>query len=176
MTYRSAKARVVRRAPYDHGQPIRAIDTQPIAILVTLLAILILLAASGTKTHALVFDLPNPTPAHTAGLSIPTDRLTVTETDQVFWNAQPVSMSELANILQERRYFEGPRGLVFTPDGRASYDYSLKVLALVEKSGNARTDFCFGGIEQHRAFGKAGRPVPVDQRLPLLPCNVSQGW
>ena len=52
----------LRRGPLprrvDHGEPIRAIDTRPMLFVALFIAVVFLLAASQTRTHALLVELP----------------------------------------------------------------------------------------------------------------------
>jgi len=154
------------RGRFDHGEPIGKIDTRPMVFVALFVAILFLIAASQTRTHALLVDLP-----YHVGESMPDDgpagvvhRIRVTETDGLMFDGELVTQAELMDRLQATvREPQEPR-IAFEPDANASYNLAAHTLALIQRTGFINSLFCLDGLEKHRDFGKgggAGAPFPV---------------
>ncbi len=152
-------------ARFDHGEPIRTIDTRPMVFVALFVAILFLIPASQTRTHALLVDLPyhvgQPTPDGPAGV---VHRIRVTETDGLMFDGELVTKAELMDRLQATvREPQEPR-IAFEPDANASYNLAAHTLALIQRTGFINSLFCLDGLEKHRDFGRGGRagsPFPV---------------
>ena len=155
---------------FDHGEPIRKLDTMPLLIVSILLAIVLLLNAR-VQQHVLIIDFPFPLAHGDGELGFPTDVLVIGEDGALYWNSEPVSDGELIRILEDRTLDGTPRGLNFLPDPRASYDRSLKVLSLVQSLGHADAGFCFAGLARHRRFGKEDTARPTAGGPPDLVCE-----
>ena len=154
-----------------HYEPIHRIDTRPHAVFFSLLALIMLLPASNTPTHAVTIDLPMPGLPLYAELSPPRDLVIVTESDQILWNAQPISLTELEENLRWRLRQPERRQIVFDPQGGAGYDLSLKVLALIKSTGNAGPEFCFGNLSRYGRFGTEDRQGTNFDTQGGLPCG-----
>lgn len=155
---------------FDHGEPIRKLDTMPLLIASILLAIMMLLNTR-VQQHVLIIDFAFPLAPGDAVLGFPTDLLVIGDDGALYWNSEPVSDGELVRILEERPLDATPRGLKFLPDPRASYDRTLKVLPLVKSLGHADAGFCFAGLACHRRFGKEDTARPTAGGPPDLVCE-----
>jgi biopolymer transport protein ExbD len=157
----------LRRRPaprrFDHGQPIRGIDTRPTLYVSLFIAVVFLLAASQTRTHALLVELPQPD----AGLieaSFPTTiyRVEITASGQVQFNGMDVGAQQLELALVEVGKLSPRAVLAFEPHGDAAYDLSVHTLAIIQRAGVNDEWFCINGMEKHGEFGKAsGHPLPL---------------
>lgn len=163
------KFRRIRRSAYDHGEPIRAIDTRPALVFFSLLAILMLLPASAMRTHALIIDLAPLDPDDHAFFSLPTDRVSVTSDDRIRWNSNFISAGTLATELKRSRFDEDPHRLIFEADGEASYDRVAKVLLIIKKSDRLDDRFCISGLAKHRDFGKPWRHIAMRLTIAVSP-------
>ena len=157
-------------ASFDHGEPIRKLDTMPLLIVSILLA-LVMLLNTRVPQHALIIDFAFPKSQSGGELGFPTDLLTIAADGQVYWNSQPVSDSELVQILSGRHSEGRPRGLKFLPDPHASYDRSLQILSVVKSFGHAEAGFCFAELARHRRFGKEYGERPGASGPPDFICD-----
>lgn len=155
---------------FDHGEPIRKLDTMPVLIVSILLAIMMLLNTR-VPQHALMIDFAFPVVPSGGELGFPTDLLAIAADGQLYWNSRPVSDRELVQILTERRSDARPRGLKFLPDPHASYERSLRILSVVKSLGHAGAGFCFAELARHRRFGKGGSETPSTGGPPDFICD-----
>ena len=157
----------MRRSPaprrFDHGQPIRGIDTRPMLFVALFIAVVFLLAASQTPTHALLVDL-RPPPANLPDEADPPIvlRIRVTPEDAILFNGVAVDSGQLEALLNHASTLEPRALLAFEPDGNASYNLSVHTLALIQRAGLIDPWFCMDGMRQHKDFGKSyGHPMPL---------------
>ena len=147
------------RNAFDHGEPIHRINTLPLLLFCTLVAMLALLWASRTPTHALLIDLPisipippeiSPGTVHVVGttaLGRPTlDGMELTR-EQLRDRLQAIASAPAPA--------PAPAGIVFEPADNARYEDALRTLALVKETGLADARFCFGGTDRNRRFAKS---------------------
>lgn len=156
---RCPKGRAQRRPfhpkRFDHGAPITKIDIRPLPILLTCLVAFVALFLKA-PTHAVVFDIQT-LDEHTAlkqqyefQLEEPINRITLTENDTLLWNCEPITIGQLATLLQESQSMAIEPVTVFDPAPNASYDHAAKLLQVIRASGVAK--FYFDGLDQHRSF------------------------
>lgn len=163
-----AMRRTPLRPTFDHGAPISAIDTRPMMFVALFVALIFLLAASQTRTHALLVDLPlhfrDLPPA--VGPAPVIHRIAVTENDMLLLNGKRVTPAKMIGILKAAR--QGPRELriAFEPDANASYEKSVQTLAVLQRSGFVSSLFCLDGLEKHRHFSTE-QPAPFPLMLTL---------
>lgn len=166
-----------RRKPFDHGQPLSRPDTLPLLFFCIFLVIFVLMTIA-PRTHALLFDIPNPVEDN--GEVLPgfliTDRVGVTENGELTMNGLRVTQQQLLDMLVAARREGQVRGLVFAPHPKSRYNDALRALAIIKFAGAGDAGFCFGAIEQHRSFGKLGRDAPVAEHPPHLPCDPARDW
>lgn len=157
----------LRRGPapqrFDHGAPIRAIDTRPMLFVALFIAVLFLLAASQTPTHALLIKLPQPEAGLLAnGYPPVVYRVEITAADQLRLNGELVSVDDLVARLSQASKLEPRPVLAFEPDGAASYDLAAHTLAVLQRAGLNDERFCIDGMEKHGEFGmSSGHPLPL---------------
>lgn len=157
----------LRRSPaprrFDHGEPIAAIDTLPMLCVALFIAVVFLLAASQTRTHALLVELPQPEAGLIGtGLAPIAIRIGVTASGQLRFNDVPVDEQQLEFLLGEVSKLEPRAVLAFEPDGAASYDLAAHTLAIIQRAGVNDEWFCINGMEKHGEFGKSsGHPLPL---------------
>lgn len=148
---------------FDHGEPIRAIDTRPMLFVALFIAVVFLLAASQTRVQAVLIKLPQPE----AGLLASGDppvvyRIEVTAADQLRLNGELVSVDELVALLSQASKLEPRPVLAFEPDGAASYNLAAHTLAVLQRAGLNDERFCIDGMEKHGEFGMgSGHPLPL---------------
>jgi biopolymer transport protein ExbD len=154
------------RPPFDHGRPIVLPNFTPAAMLFAVLA-MVFLALQRPPTHALMIDLPV-----TSGLgegpeiwpaNIPVHRIVPTVANEILWDGEPISQTELVRRLHAAKTAIPRPGIVYAPRAHASYDLSAKVLNIIATAGLTEERFCLGGLAQHRDFASA----PAQYRLNL---------
>ena len=157
----------LRRGPmprrFDHGEPIAAIDTRPMLFVALFIAVVFLLVASQTRTHALLVELPQPE-AGLIGTGAPPAiyRVELTASGQLRFNGEVVNAQQLEVLLLQVGALEPRAVLAFEPDGAASYDLAAHTLAVIHRAGLNDEWFCINGMEKHGEFNKSrGHPLPL---------------
>ena len=157
--------------PLPLAEPMHQIPHLPILIFCTLVTCILLLPHAVLRSHAIIIDLPYPSSSHDLALGFPTDRIIVTPDSRILWNAEPITMAQLFNLLHERTSRDERSGLIFDPSGSADYEIALHVLAAIKASGNAEAGFCFGDLSPYRRFEKeSAAPIPLAES-DMRPCN-----
>lgn len=157
----------LRRGPaprrFDHGEPIRAIDTRPILFVALFIAVVFLLAASQTRTHALLVELPQPEAGlHGTRLLPIANRVDLTASGQLRFNGEVVNAQQLESLLGEVSKLEPRAVLAFEPEGDAAYDLAAHTLAIIHRAGVNDEWFCINGMEKYGEFGRSlGHPLPL---------------
>jgi biopolymer transport protein ExbD len=137
--------------PTRRGEPFAELNTTPlIDVLLVLLVMLILALPPATNT--LPLPLPSAGPRSTPKLDPVHNVVAVTAVDAILWNGEPVGEGELAALLQAATALNPEPTLELAPDGRASYDKSVRVLRLVKLSGATRIGIV--GNERFRGFAR----------------------
>lgn len=132
------------------GEPMIDMNMTPLIDVLLVLLIMFIITIP-VATHSVDIDLPIPTPNDNPPPVDPIkNKLVLTATDQILWNATPISQSELVANLQESLRYEVEPELQFEPEALASYDLSVKVLNIIKASGV--TKFGFVGNEKYRVF------------------------
>lgn len=129
-------------------RPIGAINTTPLIDVMLVLLIMFVITIP-VATHSVDVDLPGE-PCHECSLSELTNKVTVTASDTLLWNGEPVSEMQLAGLLAQTRTLAVEPELQFEPDANASYSLSARTLAAIDASGVTR--FGFVGNERYRQF------------------------
>jgi len=147
-----------RRLRYDHGEPIRGIDIRPMVFVALFVAILFLIPASQTRTHALLVDLPigiappDYAPAYLV--------VNIAENGEISLDDVPVMLDDLSQAIIAK---QGSWPIVLLrADADTAYETVALVLSKISSAGVAPTDICFDPqqLEAHRRFEKIGfRPV-----------------
>lgn len=157
----------MRRGPaprrFDHGEPIRAIDTRPMLFVALFIAVVFLLAASQTRQHALLVELPQPE-AGLIGTGLPPvlHRIRIAASGKVMFDGMWVDDAKLEKLLERVKSTEPRAVLAFEPDGSAQYERSAQTLAMIYRAGLVDDWFCIDGIEKHRdPDGYRGHPLPL---------------
>lgn len=170
----------LRRAPprprFDHGAPISAIDTRPMVFVALIMAVVFLLAASQTRTHVLLVDLPFQPPELSphSGPFMPVHRIRMTDEGTVLFDGQPVSTMQLAVLLEETKAAPRHSAIAFEPDGNVPYGVAASTLAVVARAGLIDRFFCIDGLEKHQQFAKRGSAFPILLSIRLDPKTGAQ--
>lgn len=157
----------MRRGPaprrFDHGEPIAAIDTRPMLFVALFIVVVFLLAASQTRQHALLVELPQPEAGlHGTGYPPIVYRVELTASGQLRFNGEVVNAQQLESLLLQASTLEPRPVLAFEPDGTASYDLAAHTLAIIQRAGVNDQRFCIDGMEKHGEFDKnSGHPLPL---------------
>ena len=137
----------------DDGSPMMEMNTTPLIDVMLVLLIMFIITIP-VATHSIDIDLPPPAPPNSVPPVNPIrNKVVVTESGTVAWNAAPVSGSELVTLLKATTTMDPEPELQFQPESEASYDLSSKVLNIIK--GSKVTKFGFVGNEQYSEFNKA---------------------
>ncbi len=134
------------------GEPMLDMNMTPLIDVLLVLLIMFIITIP-VATHSIDIDLPqgNP-PPQDIQIDPIKNKLVLTATDQILWNAEVIDAGQLRTILQETTTMAVEPELQFEPEANASYDLSAKVLQIIKGSGV--TKFGFVGNEKYRVFGK----------------------
>ena len=134
------------------GEPMLDMNMTPLIDVLLVLLIMFIITIP-VATHSIDIDLPqgNP-PPQDIQIDPIKNKLVLTATDQILWNAEVIDDGQLRTILQETTTMAVEPELQFEPEANASYDLSAKVLQIIKGSGV--TKFGFVGNEKYRVFGK----------------------
>jgi biopolymer transport protein ExbD len=138
---------------FDHGEPIRAIDTRPMLFVALFIAVVFLLAASQTRTHALLVELPQGFAP--PDFAPPYMVVSLAEGGDLALDGIPVPLAGLAAAIRAKA-FDLPIVLLRAqPD--TAYDRVAHVLDQISEAGVAPEDICFDGrqLEGSGNFNKS---------------------
>ena len=131
------------------GEPLSELNTTPL-IDVLLVMLIMLILTLPPVTNTLEYSLPSPQPGPKPD---PVENtITITAADTILWNGQFVSEGELETALARAVALRPEPQLLLSPDGRASYAESARVLQLIKRSG--ATNVGFAGSERFGTFGR----------------------
>lgn len=136
------------------GQPMTDMNMTPLIDVLLVLLIMFIITIP-VATHAVAIDLPQPNPNPPPDMVDPIkNKLVLTQTDQILWNAEPIDQGTLVANLNTSMAMQPEPELQFEPEPLASYDLSARVLNIIKASGV--TKFGFVGNEKYRQFGSGG--------------------
>ena len=136
----------------DDGEPMMEMNTTPLIDVMLVLLIMFIITIP-VATHSVDIDLPSPTPDDNPPPIDPVkNKVVLTPANEILWNGNPISQSELVSNLRESTQMAVEPELQFEPEPNASYDLSAKVLNVIKATGV--TKFGFVGNEKYRVFGK----------------------
>ncbi|MEL6529094.1 MAG: biopolymer transporter ExbD [Pseudomonadota bacterium] len=136
------------------GEPMIDMNMTPLIDVLLVLLIMFIITIP-VATHSVDIDLPaGDPPPQDVQIDPVKNKLVLTSTDQILWNAEPVNQGQLVTLLQETTQMAVEPELQFEPEAQASYDVSAKVLQVIKSSGV--TKFGFVGNEKYRVFGSGG--------------------
>jgi biopolymer transport protein ExbD len=141
----------------DDGSPMMEMNTTPL-IDVMLVLLIMLIMTLPPVTNSVNIDLPSPSPSNSI-VKTDKNKIILTPIDQIMWNGQIITDSQLVSNLQETLKLPVEPELQFEPDPQASYNLSSQVLNIIKASGV--TKFGFVGNEQYRVFQKGGPANPT---------------
>jgi biopolymer transport protein ExbD len=134
------------------GEPMLDMNMTPLIDVLLVLLIMFIITIP-VATHSVDIDLPQgDSPPPDIIIEPIKNKLVLTTTDQILWNAEAISPGQLVTILAETTTMAVEPELQFEPEPNASYDLTAKVLQIIKGSGV--TKFGFVGNEKYRIFGK----------------------
>ena len=139
----------------DDGAPMIEMNMTPLIDVLLVLLIMFIITIP-VATHAVNIDLPqpNPNPPPEDQIDPIKNKIVLTQTDEILWNGDVLSESELVRNLTLTREMAVEPELQFEPEALASYELSARVLNVIKASGV--TKFGFVGNERYRTFGSVG--------------------
>ena len=106
----------------DDGEPMMDMNMTPLIDVLLVLLIMFIITIP-VATHAVNIDLPSPTNnPDTPDVDPIKNKIVLTPTGEILWNAEPISQGELVGNLQESLTFAVEPELQFEPEANASYD------------------------------------------------------
>ncbi len=136
------------------GEPMLDMNMTPLIDVLLVLLIMFIITIP-VATHSVDIDLPQGNPPPTDIVVDPVkNKLILSSTDQILWNAEPIDAGQLRTLLQETTTMAVEPELQFEPEAQASYDLTAKVLQIIKSSGV--TKFGFVGNEKYRVFSGPG--------------------
>lgn len=169
----AAVARRRSRARFEHGPPIRRIDTLPILLFLCAL-VAALLATWRPPPQALVIDLPPPLPVELrppVAQDMLVLRIGVDRNGRPLFNGTGVTHDQMRYFLAEAARLPLTPGVLFEPDPRARYGDAISILNAIRKAGLAQWQFCFAGLGQHRRLNKDWRVTARHLSLVIDPAK-----
>lgn len=132
------------------GEPMLDMNMTPLIDVLLVLLIMFIITIP-VATHSVDIDLPQGAPPPSDVQIDPVkNKLILTATDGILWNALPIDQGQLVTLLAETRGMPVEPELQFEPEPTASYDITAKVLQIIKGSGV--TKFGFVGNEKYRVF------------------------
>lgn len=143
------------RLPFDHGEAIWRCRYDVVAAVLFAVAGALLWATYQNPTHAVNVDLPGPSflqPEWDAPppADEPANIVSITSSDVIEWNGEPVDYPLLLANLQDQLNQPIEPRTVFSPAPDASYDSASKVIAVIRMSGV--TKLCFAYLPEYLDF------------------------
>jgi len=133
------------------GEPMLDMNMTPLIDVLLVLLIMFIITIP-VATHSVDIDLPSgDPPPQDIQIDPVKNKLVLTSTDQILWNAEPVNQGQLVSLLAETTNMAIEPELQFEPEAQASYNVSARVLQVIKQSGV--TKFGFVGNEKYRVFG-----------------------
>jgi biopolymer transport protein ExbD len=118
----------------DSGEPMLDMNVTPLIDVMLVLLIMFIITIP-IQTHAVKLDLPvntdqpNPPPIDPIK-----NVLSINAQDQVLWNGQPVTMTQLRSYLDTTQQMNPVPELHLQPDATARYEVVDKVLAVTKQA------------------------------------------
>lgn len=140
----------------DDGAPMMEMNMTPLIDVLLVLLIMFIISIP-VANHAVNIDLPGPPPPNSTPPPIDPikNKIVLTPEDEILWNGDLLSRSELVFNLQTSLELPVEPELQFEPEANASYDLSAKILNDIKISGVTR--FGFVGNEKYRSFGSTAQ-------------------
>lgn len=136
----------------DDGQPMMDMNMTPLIDVLLVLLIMFIITIP-VATHAVNIDLPaaDPNPPPEDQIDPIKNKIVLTASGQILWNADTINRAQLVRNLQETLSYSVEPELQFEPEANASYELAANVLNIIKQSGV--TKFGFVGNEKYRTFG-----------------------
>ena len=116
------------------GEPMMEINTTPLIDVMLVLLIMFIITIP-IQTHAVKLDLPVNQPNQAPPPINPVKNvLSINAQDQVLWNGQPVSMTQLRSYLDTTQQMNPIPELHLQPDATARYEVVDEVLAVTKQA------------------------------------------
>ena len=160
---------------YDHGEPIKAIDTRPMAFVFGLVALVMLFASTPSYpvgTQAMLIQLPFFSPPPISSRDIerpPVFKIRVNAAGIIFINGKETDRRDIASATGTRTKSKPLVSLNIAPN--ASYESVLLTLRELDRLQlTSPTHFCFLDQWKHRFFEKSvGGSLQILTTLPPDP-------
>ena len=137
----------------DDGNPMIEMNMTPLIDVLLVLLIMFIITIP-VATHSVDIDLPLPNPNPSENIDPIKNKISLTQTDEILWNGQPIDESTLVANLNQTKAMKPEPELQFEPEALASYELSARTLDIIKRTGV--TKFGFVGNERYREFGKGG--------------------
>lgn len=119
---------------------------------VLLVLLIMLIMAVPIKVHETTIDLPTDKPCVGCVMNEQENTVAITASDQLLWNATPVTRDQLKAQVAASSALESQPLLRFEPDAMASYDASARTITAIKEAGATR--FAFIGNHRYKEFDR----------------------
>src|SRR3954467_4495414 len=117
----------------DSGEPMIDMNVTPLIDVMLVLLIMFIITIP-IQTHAVKLDLPANNQTHRPPITPVKNILSVNAQDQVLWNGQPVTMTQLRQYLDTTQQMNPIPELHLQPDAPARYEIVDEVLAVTKRA------------------------------------------
>ncbi len=132
------------------GTPMGEMNTTPLIDVMLCLLIMMMLSIP-PQTHAVKIDLPTPPPPDQIHIDPVKNKVYIAPSGAILWNGTPVTMTQLADYLEQTKAIQPTPELQLEPDAQARYVIVDQVLATIKRSAVGGLGFV-GNERYARAF------------------------
>ena len=137
--------------PVDQATPMGDLNTTPLIDVMLVLLVMFIITIP-VATHEVSVDLPGPPPIDKPlpPPDLVKNRIVIDAGDRLYWNGEPISQAQMAELLAQTQILPTEPELQFEPAANARYEISARTLNIIKASGVS--NFGFVGNYKYRQF------------------------